>query len=306
MNLYRLGYAESTILFMYYLTNIINVMTMEDPLIEAYHWLIPHLYYSSGFYDKTFEKTDIDTNTNEIISIHHWISLHKKNSMRMFNSECFQLYLKTILKILHKCDTLDLNLYNYNNELDNYKEGFIAFFNSKNIFGYSYCKMNELLLRDDIQNTLYSFILNKNILIINPMSELMKNQYDSGNLHKISTSFPIVNSIITYKMPYTFYNNGPDHSIHETVKKINEDINHLSFDCAIISAGAYSCLIAHHIDNMNKPTLIIGSHLLYLFGIITGRSKACQFTFPNEEYWLNVPEEYKPKSYKNIEGGCYW
>ena len=144
------------------------------------------------------------------------------------------------------------------------------------------------------------------------MSELMKFQYDKGNIHKINENFPVLTNIITYTMPYTFFNDGPDNNIFETLNKINNDINNLDFDCAIVSAGAYSCLIANNIS-IDKHVIVIGGHLLHMFGIICKRhaSPLSGYTFNNIEYWINVPDNYKPDNYKpenylNIEGGCYW
>jgi hypothetical protein len=296
---------------MYYLTNIINVVTIEDDSIKCLHWLIPHLYYSSGFYDKNLDSVASYSNgdVNILISCNEWSI--KNNPIKMFNSSCMQLYLQKLIAILHNCEALELNLFDFKNTVDDYLENFIKFFNSNITLGFCLKKLPNNLLMDNgyyvIKDMLYSFIQNKNVLIVNAMSQLMKNQYDSGNLHKISCDFPIVNNIVAYKMPYTFFNDGPDNSIHETVENINKDINDLDFDCAIVSAGAYSCLISNYIHNtMNKKIMIIGGNLLHLFGIITCRSKEQGLEFNNIEYWLSIPEDCKPIGYKNIERGCYW
>lgn len=304
MNHFRLGYAESTAVFIYYLTEIIKIFDLNDPLLQPWLWLIPHMYYSSGYYDKLFDKVPIDNEKN-IIICEEWLNI--SNSKEMFKSECFQHYIKKTINILYYCETIDINLFDYKNSLNNYTKEFIAYFKAKHVFGEQYDKKNDLLGVNNVTRTLYSFIKNKNILIINSMSELMKNQYDSGNLHKINSDFPIINNITAYRMPYTFFNDGPDNSIHETCDKINAEIKNINFDCAIISAGAYSCLIGGFISNeMNKHIFVIGGYLLYIFGIMNVRSAECQYEFNNKEYWITVPDEYKPKNYKNIERGCYW
>ena len=68
----------------------------------------------------------------------------------------------------------------------------------------------------------------------------------------------------------------------------------------IISCGAVSSLIANRI---NKDYLIIGSNLLTIFGIKHDRIK--DYVKYNE-YWIDVPDEYKPPEYKMVENGCYW
>ena len=150
---------------------------------------------------------------------------------------------------------------------------------------------------------LFAIIANKRILIVNPMSSLMKQQYDSGNVKHIYAEFPELISIQIYENPYTFFNNGPDGSILETADKICEGISHTQFDVALVSCGAYSSLIGNYIrEKMGKDVITIGGELLSTFGIKIGRNKNGQFN----EYWVSVPDHLKPKDYMKIEDGCYW
>jgi hypothetical protein len=151
--------------------------------------------------------------------------------------------------------------------------------------------------------TLFAIIANKRILIVNPMSSLMKQQYDSGNVKHIYAGFPELISIQIYENPYTFLNNGPDGSILETADKICEGISHTQFDVALVSCGAYSSLIGNYIrEKLGKDVITIGGELLSIFGIKIGRNKNGQFN----EYWVSVPDHLKPTDYMKIEDGCYW
>jgi hypothetical protein len=143
-----------------------------------------------------------------------------------------------------------------------------------------------------------NFIRDKNILIINPMSELMKLQYDNGNVFKIN-QFTKVNNIECYKNKYTFFNDSSINSF-EYVQTIIEDIKNIKYDSVIICCGALSSFIANRID---KEYLIIGSNLQTFFGIKHDRIKN-QYEY--NEYWIDVPDQYKPVNYKLIENGCYW
>jgi hypothetical protein len=309
MKALRLGSVESTLLYMFYLTNIKKVCNIKDDLISSNYWLIPHFYYSSGFYDKLFEKV-LTNNNNEKESIDEWIIKWTTNNnvIKMYNSENFQIYFINILNILKNCDGIELLIRGFNNSLDFYYEEFINYFKCKIDIKYKLC--------DDIsiyycENTLRNFYLlseNKTLLIVNSMSELMKLQYDSGNLHKINENFPKLNKIVKYTIPYTFFNDGPNNNLFETVDIFNNDINNLEFDCAIVSAGAYSCLIADNIyKNLNKPVYIRGGYLLSDFGILCKRHKdQNNYQFDKLKYWINVPDKYKPENYLKIEGGCYW
>ena len=109
-------------------------------------------------------------------------------------------------------------------------------------------------------------------------------------------------------MPYTFFNKGPHNNILETTDYIFNDILATitnDYDSVLISSGAYSCLIAKKFYDISKNVCTVGGDLQGMFGILNKR-----FThfnkIPNEEYWIKVPEEYKPKDYQKIEDGCYW
>ena len=148
---------------------------------------------------------------------------------------------------------------------------------------------------------------NKNILIINNLGSLMKTQFESGNIDKICNEFPKnVKSIEYFENGYSFLNSGPDSSLLETAKHIIEKIKDLNFDGAIISAGAYSCIIADDINKkLKKETFLMGGNLPLYFGIITKRITIYYKEFINE-YFINVPDSMKPLNYEKIEDGCYW
>jgi hypothetical protein len=135
----------------------------------------------------------------------------------------------------------------------------------------------------------------------------MKMQYESGNIRKIYPHYPISAKNIDFLEPgYTFFNNGPDSSILETVEKICDKIKTINFDCAIISVGAYSSLLFDYVVNkLNKDVFVIGAELPLYFGISTARVKHFHSNQINE-YFINVPDEMKPLGYEKIEGGCYW
>jgi hypothetical protein len=135
----------------------------------------------------------------------------------------------------------------------------------------------------------------------------MKQQFDSGNLHKIHPEFPKnIKSIQYFENGYTFFNNGPDSNILETVDNLFNKIKKYDFDGAIISAGAYSCLLADMIiTKLNKTVFVIGGGLSYYFGISNKRTKIFHSNEIND-FFIEVPEHLKPLGYEKIEDGCYW
>ena len=65
-----------------------------------------------------------------------------------------------------------------------------------------------------------------------------------------------------------------DENILETANMICKKVDDFEFDGAIISAGAYSCLIADYIlKHLKKEVFVIGGNLSFYFGIITKRDK---------------------------------
>lgn len=262
----RLGFTESTLLFCNYLRNQnIDVNTIEFIKYEAS--FIQWLFNTSGFFDLSFNYT--------------YDYIHSPIYQKLMN-EFFQMSKQSTFTRFAIHDT----------EFSKYLPDFYKNFN---VVDYDF---------DKTLNELHTFIRDKNILIINPMSKLMKTQYDSGNLFNIN-NFPRVNSIQYYVNDYTFFNKGTNskhvnQNSFEFVESIISEIQSIQYDCVIISCGAISSLIANRID---KDYLIIGSNLLTFFGIKHDRIKD-QFQY--NEYWVDVPDECKPSDYKMVENGCYW
>ena len=56
----RVGFTETTLLFYYYLENILNIDITILKLIDSQNNLINWLYSTSGFYDKTLNGPSFD------------------------------------------------------------------------------------------------------------------------------------------------------------------------------------------------------------------------------------------------------
>ena len=123
-------------------------------------------------------------------------------------------------------------------------------------------------------------------------------------MEKITPTFPPVKKINFYKMNCTFLNDGPHDSILKSAEIICNDIKDIDFECAVVSAGAYSSLLFDYIVNtLHKQCYVIGGQLSFHFGIKTKRN--VKFNQINE-YFIDVPDHLKPLHYEKIEGGCYW
>ena len=261
----RLGYTESTLLFCHYLRNTLKIDTNEFLNYEIN--FVQWLFNTSGYYDTS---TTPDYN--------------------YINTDNYKKLMNEFYKTSKECDFTRFLIH------DTHLSKYIPdFYKNFNIIEY-----NIDIAFIEFKN----FIKDKRILIINPMAQLMKKQYDSGNLYKINL-FPQVKSIECYKNEYTFFNNSVENNCNhltsfDYIDSIMPKINEVDVDCVIISCGAVSSLIA---NRLNKDYLIIGSDLLTFFGIKHDRIKD---KYSYNQYWVDVPIEFKPKEYKLIENGCYW
>lgn len=267
----RLGFTESTLLFCYYLRNELKITNNE--IITHEVSFLNWLFNTSGFYDASF-----NYNYNYVYSENY-----KKLMVEFYQMSKQSKYSRFLI---------------HNNSLSIYLPDFYKNFD---IVNYSFKEQF---------NVIKSFVNCTNetpkVLIINPISKLMKHQYDSGNIFNLGVKelymddFPKI-EIQCYVNEYTFFNKKYNNqNSFDYVDSIMPEINSMDFDCVIISCGAISSLIA---NRLKKDYLIIGSDLLSFFGIKHDRIKG---RYEYNEHWIDVPDECKPVEYKMVENGCYW
>jgi hypothetical protein len=274
----RLGYTESQLLFYYYLdkTNVFDKKEYEDRQNNLINWL----YSTSGFYDKNVPGTYFNFDAKNIKS-----------------TETYNKYFEKVLKNIKSINNCKIKLNFHNSDMDPIPQEIKDDFNK-------YININNKV--SNYSNVL-SFMSNKKILIINNLSSLMKKQYESGNVKKICPDFPDnIIDIKSFEIGYTFLNSGPHKNILQTYRRICRKIKDIEFDGAIISAGAYSSLLAYHISTkLKKEVYVCGGDLPNYFGVKTLRADIHHSHLINE-HWIPVPEHMKPANYKKIEDGIYW
>lgn len=288
----RLGYSESDLLLTYFIVNISckKIDIFKDTFIKEHTENILKWFFStSGYYDMSISEININC----------------------FFSTNFVFYMKKLELIIKNCTVCLLQIHNHYRDYYAFFGEFVEYYESKIFCEIWYNKLDKFYADIEKHYNIYLFIENKKILIINPLSELMKNQFYSGNVFKINSQkiFPPLKDILSYKNNYTFFNNGPGNNLIDNYNKICEDISIIEedYDCAIISCGAYSCLVANFLyTKYNKPVFVLGGELNNIFGIKNKRYKELNPTKEYNEYWCEVPEYLKPDKYLNIENGCYW
>jgi hypothetical protein len=266
MKFQRPGYTETTLIFIDYLReNGIN----SEKLINSEKNFINWIYSVCGFYDKEVSGSYFDIDTEKVIG-----------------SQNYKKFLNEYRKALKESDRLCTLIHEFYVEKEKIPE-FQSYLNPKILWKDWYdCK------------PWYDILENKKVLLVSSFADLMEKQYKCGNMHKIDVNFPKM-SLITYKTPYTFFNDGPYNNFFETLDVIKKDISSIDFDVAIIACGPYAVLLADHCHNMGKIGISIGSGMHTMFGIDPNKT--------DDPLWVSeIPDEYKPNGYEKIEGGRYW
>lgn len=278
----RIGNTENWLLFIYWLNTFKKIDTIQ--IQNTKHTMIEWLYTTSGYYDKT-------------IQADYFNAKHSEN-----DPQAYIEYMETFLDFFKNCDNSAICFWkiHINQNLRDFFDEFITFLAPKKQNYHS-----ESIFAD--------FADNERILLISPFAPLMKSQWESGNAKKIHDYFPNIKSMEIYRNMYTFFNQGPHQNILETINFLFDDIQKKispeNYDSVIISAGAYSVLLAKKFYDQNKNVMTMGGDLQTMFGITSGRHQDwCKKEgFQLNEYWIQkIPSEYKPENYEKIENGCYW
>ncbi len=276
----RLGMTETTLLYYYYLENIIKV-PFDKNTFDSKKNLVNWLFTTSGFYSKTITG-----------------SYFNFNPIQIYNSKIYNKYMRQLFNIIKGSDNIHLNFHNIS--ITSYLESFKKYLSSKKITSIT-------------ENEIYQYINNKKILIVSSFADLIKEQIDNRNCKNIYDNFPNILSVSTYTTPYTFFNKGNHNDIFDTTNHINNDISKLDqdYDIALVSCGAYSLLIANYINKkLNKDVIVMGGNIQTIFGILNKRTReyydANNINY-DPQYWITeIPDKYKPVDYMKIENGCYW
>jgi len=278
MKLQRTGFTEGNLIFIEHLNK--NQISNKD-LDELKILDINRMYSKAGFYDKAIKGSYFDIDHNKAYKstiFQRWIN-DFSNSLE--NSDYLE-YMSHV-RSNEKLKYLRENLENYIKKLNNEN-------NKKNIEYKNYWKKQE---------SIYKFLGNKKILIVNSFASLIFKQYSSGNVHKIFNDFPRLADIDYIDFPYTFFNNGPHSNFFETLEYYFELIKLKHFDLALISCGPYGCILVDRIVKvLGRDAYTMGSGITTMFGIQPKN---------HETYWIGeIPREYIPEGFEKIEKGRYW
>jgi hypothetical protein len=176
------------------------------------------------------------------------------------------------------------------------------------------CSIDELSPLGASESWIRSLV-GKKVLVIHPFGETIKKQYKQ-NRHEI---YPDRNWLPDFDLSVykPFQTAGKSNPISgpknwpEALQFMLDDISGLTFDIALISAGAYGLPLAAGIKKSGKTAIHVGGVLQLFFGIRGGRwdqvsSHYSSLTKYNSKYWVRPTRDETPEWSKSVEGGAYW
>lgn len=190
-------------------------------------------------------------------------------------------------------------------------------------------------LRDDIQRVqlemLYPFFVErpwtrilkgKKVLVVHPFEDTIKSQYQKRELLFSHPDVLPEFELKTLKAVQTFAGTKSEFaSWFDALKYMEDEIDKIDFDIAIIGCGAYGLPLAAHVKRIGKQAVHLGGGTQLLFGILGKRWTKLYQRFwhyrPGIDisldyhplfngYWVSPSQNEKPKGSEKVERGSYW
>lgn len=190
-------------------------------------------------------------------------------------------------------------------------------------------------LRDDIQRVqlemLYPFFVErpwtrilkgKKVLVVHPFVDTIRSQYQKRELLFSNPDVLPEFELKTLKAVQTIAGTKSEFaSWFDALKYMEDEIDKIDFDIAIIGCGAYGLPLAAHVKRIGKQAVHIAGGTQLLFGILgkrwTEQYQGSLHYRPGiiisldyhplfNEYWVSPSRHEKPKGSEKVEGGCYW
>ena len=190
-------------------------------------------------------------------------------------------------------------------------------------------------LRDDIQRVqlemLYPFFVErpwtriltgKKVLVVHPFVDTIKSQYQKRELLFSNPDILPEFELKTLKAVQTIAGTKSEFaSWFDALKYMEDEIDKIDFDIAIIGCGAYGLPLAAHVKRIGKQAVHLAGGTQLLFGILgkrwteqyqgfwhyrPGIDISLDYRPLFNEYWVSPSQNEKPKGSEKMEGGCYW
>jgi len=157
------------------------------------------------------------------------------------------------------------------------------------------------------------YLENKNVLVVHPFKKSIENQYQHRELLFANPDvLPKFKSLTVIKSVQSIGGNNCDFdSWFDALHHMEQEIDKIDYDVALIGCGAYGMPLAAYCKKNGKQAIHLGGALQLMFGI---RGKRWDEQYKSSRYkdllanpsWTRPLAEEKPKQAKNVEGACYW
>ena len=163
-------------------------------------------------------------------------------------------------------------------------------------------------------NCYLQYFREKKILIICPFGQLLSERATKeifeGVWSKTGKRWFYPQNVDGLEFPYGF--SAETHKKYATVLDLLDDITcqvaKRDFDIALIGAAGLAIPIASFIKDMGKVAIDLGGHLQVVFGVMGERWRVREdWREPYfNDWWIDMPEKYRPKERDVCDSGAYW
>lgn len=141
----------------------------------------------------------------------------------------------------------------------------------------------------------------KKVLVVNIFAETIKKQYQNRRQLFSDPALLPDFDLITLKVVYQ--GDSKFGSWMDELQSIEEEMDRIDYDIAIIGCGVYGFNLAAHAKRTGHKAIHLGGATQLLFGIYGNRWVGRSFI---NENWCRPSAEERPANADQIEGACYW
>lgn len=134
----------------------------------------------------------------------------------------------------------------------------------------------------------------------NPSTRFLENKTVLPHFKKLLTLKAVQTNTDVKSMPYKNW--------FEALKYMEDKIDNMDFDVALIGCGAYGLCLAAHVKRLGKIAIHLAGWTQTLFGVYGNRWITDQPTYAKfiNDFWIRPNQSERPAGFEKIENGCYW
>lgn len=190
----------------------------------------------------------------------------------------------------------------------------INYFQPENLFTQFQNLHPDRSIPDDETNCYLPFLRGKKILLVCPFGNLLASRATreifQGVWRVSGKKFFEPARVEGLEFPYGFARETRARyaTVLDLMREIEDEIAKRDFDVALIGAGGMGVPLAASVKRLGKVGIMLGGHLQVIFGVKGLRWKndpTWRDTYFNE-WWIDMPESYRPKQGDTTGEYAYW